>query len=76
MGRRGMRCLRARVERECCISRGVARWARLNSGGIHAGGLRGGSHSVGSPEAAGTQQRGEAPGVRAAKSSESRKREK
>ena len=46
-----------RVGRECSISRG----GRLHSGGIHVGGVRGGSHSV---TAGGT-----APRVRAAKSS-------
>ena len=62
MGRRGIRSLKTRVERECSISR---RRARLYSGGIHVGGVRGGSHSTTS---GGTQQ-GAAPRVRAAKSS-------
>ena len=48
-----------RVGRECSISRGGA---RLYSGGIHVGGVRGGSHSV--------TGGGAAPRVRAAKSSE------
>ena len=56
MGRQVIRGLKTRVEWECSISRGGA---RLYSGGIHARGVRGGSHSV-----------GEAPRVRAAKSSE------
>ena len=54
------------------------RWVRLSSRGIPAGGVRGGSHSAGrcsifktSGGAAGRA----APGVRAAKSSESRKGE-
>ena len=50
------------------------KWARLSSGGIPAGGVRGGSQmlvGVGSPKKTGR----EAPGVRAAKSSESRKGE-
>ena len=62
--------------RKCCISRGGARWARLSSGDIQAGGVRGGCHSAGrceisrrSRDAAGRA----ASGVRAARSSESRK---
>ena len=43
MGRSGIRGLETRVGRECSISRGGA---RLYSGGIHVGGVRGGSHSV------------------------------
>ena len=43
MGRWGIRGLETRVGRECSISRGEA---RLYSGGIHVGGVRGGSHSV------------------------------
>ena len=43
MGRRGIRGLKARVGRKCCISR---RGARFNSGGIQAEGVGGGSHSV------------------------------
>ena len=59
MSRWGIRGLDMRVGRECSISR----WgARLYSGGIHVGGVRGGSHSVMSV--------GAAPRVRAAKSSE------
>ena len=50
MGRQGMRGLKTRVERECSISRGGA---RLCSGGIHVGGVRGGSHSVTSGDTAG-----------------------
>ena len=45
--------------RESSVSRGGA---RLHSGGVHVGGVRGGSHS----DSAG----GEAPRVRASKSSE------
>ena len=59
MGRWGIRGLETRVGRECSISRGGA---RLHSGGIHVGGVRGGSHSV--------TARGAAPRMRAAKSSE------
>ena len=43
MGRRGIKDLKARVGWECYISRGGD---RLNSGGVQAGGVRGGSHSV------------------------------
>ena len=63
MGRRGIRGLKTMVGRECSISRGEA---RLYSGGIHVGGVQGGSHSVTSRDVAG----GAAPRVRAAKSSE------
>ena len=42
MGRWGIRGLETRVGRECSIGRG----AILYSGGIHVGGVRGGSHSV------------------------------
>ena len=41
MGRRGIRGLKARVGRECCISRGQA---RSNIGGMQARGVQGGSH--------------------------------
>ena len=78
MGGRRIRGLKARVGCECCISRRDATWARLSSGGIPAGGVRGGSHSAGmcgfskkSRDAAGRA----APGVRASKSSESSKGE-
>ena len=40
MGRWGIRGLKTRVGRECSIR------ARLHSGGIHVGGVRGESHSV------------------------------
>ena len=63
MGRRGIRSLKTRVERECSISR---RRARLYNGGMHVGGVGGKSHSVTSGDAAG----GAAPRVRAVKSSE------
>ena len=43
MGRWGIRGLKTRVGRECSISR---EGARLYSGGIRAGGVRGGCHSV------------------------------
>ena len=69
MGRREIRGLKTRVGLECSISRGGP---RLYSGGIQAGGFRGGSHSVTSGDAAW----GEAPGVRAAKSSEFEERER
>ena len=42
MGRWGISGLETRVERESSVSRGGA---RLHSGGIHAGGVRGGSYS-------------------------------
>ena len=42
MSRWGIRGLETRVAREFSISRG----ARLYSGGIHVGGVRGESHSV------------------------------
>ena len=45
MGGRGIRGLKAGVERESCIGTGGI-WARLNSGGVQPGGIRGGSHSV------------------------------
>ena len=63
MGRWGIRGLKTRVGRECCISR---RRTRLYSGGAHVGGVRGVSHSVTSGNTAG----GEASRVRAVKSSE------
>ena len=59
MGRRGIRSLKTRVRRKCSIS---GRRARLYSGGIHVGGVRGESHSVTSGDTA--------PRVRAVKSSE------
>ena len=59
MGRWRIRGLEVRVGRKSSVSRGRA---RLYSGGIHVGGVRGGSHS----DSAG----GTAPRVRAAKSSE------
>ena len=59
MDRWGISGLETRVGRESSVSRGGA---RLHSGGIHVGGVRGGSHS----DSAG----GAAPRVRAAKSSE------
>ena len=43
MGRWVIRGVKMRVRRECSISRGGA---RLYSGGIHVGKVRGGSHSV------------------------------
>ena len=55
----GTRGLETRVGRESSVRRGGA---RLHSGGIHVGGVRGGSHS----DSAG----GAAPRVRAAQSSE------
>ena len=50
MGRCGIRGLKMRVGWECSISRGGA---RLYSGGIHVGGVQGGSHSVTSGDTAG-----------------------
>ena len=52
MGRWGMKGLKARVGRECIVSRGGA---RLYSGGIHVAGVRGESHSVTSGDTAGGQ---------------------
>ena len=52
MGRRGIRSLKTRVGRECSISK---RKARLYSGGIRVGGVRGGSHRVTSGNIAGGQ---------------------
>ena len=63
MGRRVIRGLKTRAGREYGISR---RSARLCSGGIHVGGVRGESHSVTSGDIAGRA----APTVRAVKSSE------
>ena len=42
MGRWGARSLKTKVGRESSVSRGGA---RLQSGGIHVGGVRRGSHS-------------------------------
>ena len=78
MGGKRIRGLKTRVGCECCISRREARWARLNSGGIPAAGVRGGSHCVGrcniskkSRNAAGRA----APEVKSTKSSDSSKGE-
>ena len=78
MARKRIRGLKARVGCECCISRREATWARLSNEGIPAGGVRGGICSGGmcgiskkKQDAAGRA----APGVRAAKSSKSRKGE-
>ena len=62
MGQLGIRSLKTTVGRECSISR---RGARLYSGGIRVGGVRGESHSVTS----GNTAWGAAPRVRATKSS-------
>ena len=43
MGRWGIRGLVTGVGQDCCISRGET---RLYSGGVHVGGVQGGSHSV------------------------------
>ena len=42
MGRWGIRSLETRVGRECSVSRGGA---RLHSGGVHVGRVRGENHS-------------------------------
>ena len=63
MGRWGIEGLETGVTQECSISRGGA---KLYSGGIRVGGVRGGSHSVTTGEAA--------PRVRAAKSSKFRQK--
>ena len=52
MGQQGIRGLKTRVERECSISR---QRARLYSGSIQVGGIRGESHSVTSGDTAGGQ---------------------
>ena len=52
MGRRGIRSLKTRVRRECSISR---QRARLYSGGIHVGRIRGESYSVTIGDTAGGQ---------------------
>ena len=44
VGGKGIKGLKVKVSRQCCISRGRA---RFNSVGIEPGGVRGGSHSVG-----------------------------
>ena len=64
MGGRGMRGLKALVGWECCISRG-GQIDGLNSGGIQAGAVLGGSHSVGRCGISRRSRRA-APGVRAA----------
>ena len=76
MGGKGIRGLKARVGRKCCISREGTRWPKLSSGDIQAGGVRGERHSGGrcgisrrSRDVAGRKT----PRVRAAKSFESRK---
>ena len=77
MGGKRIRGFKARVGCECCISRREATWARLSNGGIPAGGVRGESYSAGrcgiskKQDVAGR----DAPGVKAAKSSNSRKGE-
>ena len=53
MGRRRIRGLKMRVERECSIS---TRRARLYSGGKRVGGVRGESHSVTSGDRRGQLQ--------------------
>ena len=68
MGRKKIRGLKTRMGCECCISRWEATWVTLSSGDIPGGGVQGGSHSAGRCGRA-------APGVRAAKSSDSRKGE-
>ena len=74
MGGRKIKDLKARMGWECCISRGV----RLNSGCIQARGVRGESRSVNryaiSRRSIDAAERA-ALGVRAVKSSESRKGE-
>ena len=76
-GQKKDKSLKARVGESAVLAQG-ARWARLSSGGIQAGEVRGGSPSAGrswisrrSRDAPGKA----APGVRASKSSESRKGE-
>ena len=78
MGGKRIGGLKTRVGCECCISRRESRWARLSSGGILAGGVRGRSYSADRCRISKKKQdaavRG-ATGVRAAKNSESRKGE-
>ena len=56
MGRWGTRRLKTRVGWECCISQ---QRARLYSGGIHVGGVQGGSQSVMSGDIAGGRSKSE-----------------
>ena len=77
MGRRGIRILKEWVGCECCISR-RGRWARLSSIGIPAGGILGGSRGARRCEISRRSRdaaKRAALGVRAAKSSGSRKGE-
>ena len=53
MGRRGIRGSKIRVGRKCSVSR---RRARLYSGGIRVGGVRGECHSVTSGDTAQLQE--------------------
>ena len=62
MGERVIRDLKVRAGRKCCIGKRGGGGGKLNSGGIQAGGIRGGSHSVisrKSREAAGGSSRSE-----------------
>ena len=68
VGGKGIRSLKERVVRECCISK---EGTRLNNEGIQAGGVQGGSHSD-SRCGISSRGRGAALGVIAAKSSEFR----
>ena len=77
MGGKRIRGLKTRVECECTLAEG-GQMGQIEHGGIPAGGVRGENHSAGrcgiskkSKNAAGRA----APGVRASKSSESRKKE-
>ena len=78
-GQKGIRDLKTSVGRKSCISTGEARWTKYHNEGIQAGGVRGGSHNVGRCSISRRNRgaaRSTAPGVRAAKSFESRKGEK
>ena len=72
-----IRDLKARMGRSAALAE-KAKWARLSSGGMQAGGVGGESHSVGRYGISRRTRKATekaAPGVRAAKSSESRKEE-
>ena len=56
MGRRGIKSVKTRVGWECSIDR---ERTKLYSGGIHLGGVRGGSHSVTSEDTAGGSSKNE-----------------
>ena len=78
MGGKRIRGLKARVGGCVALKKG-GQMDRLSSGSVQAGGFRGGSHSAGRCEIFRESRNAvgrTAPGVRAAKSSESKKEEK